>query len=172
MITQVLEPVLLSHLYHSCALKSVRKAFFDCLSVWITKHRQRFCNEVLQSMEDLILPPPKATALSPTSVEVELLLKSLGKERSSQGGTASLHHSGAARGGKKHNQTHFPTENCSFFVHAVILQMGKIIERPLALCSLNFFPVACKLNFHSYHGSFRNIITINAILWECDVWCT
>lgn len=60
MITQVLEPVLLSHLYHSCALKSVRKAFFffffDCLSIRLTKHRQRFPNEVLLNTEDLILP--------------------------------------------------------------------------------------------------------------------
>ena len=79
MITQVLEPVLLSHLYHSCALKSVRKAFFDCLSVWLTKHGQRFRNEVLLSLEDLILPPLKATAPSLTSVEVGLFLKSLGK---------------------------------------------------------------------------------------------
>lgn len=171
MITQVLEPILLSHLYHSCALKSVRKAFFDCLSVWLTKHRQRFCNEVLWSVEDLILPPLKATALSLTSVEVGLFLKSLERARSSQGGTASLHHSGAACRGKKHSQTHFPMEKSSFFVYVIILQMGKIIKRPLALCSLNIFPVACKLSFHSYHGCFRNRIAINAILREYDVWC-
>lgn len=75
MITQVLELVLLSHLYHSCALKSVRKAFYDCLSVWLTKNRQSFHNKAL--MEDLVMPPPKAMALSPTSVKAGLLLKSL-----------------------------------------------------------------------------------------------
>lgn len=132
MITQVLELVLLSHLYHSCALKSVRKAFFDCLSVWFTKNRQRFHNKAL--MEDLTLPPPKAMSLLPTSVKAGLLLKSLGnglEEQSSgwgssQGGIASLHHSAAACRGKKHNQTHFSRERSSFIVHAIILQMRKI----------------------------------------------
>lgn len=79
MITQVLEPALLSHLYHSCALKSVEKSFFDCLSVWLTKRRQRSCNKVRLGMEDPIVLPLKATALPPTSVEVRLFLKTVGK---------------------------------------------------------------------------------------------
>lgn len=70
MITQVLELVLLSQLYHSCALKSVRKIFlwlFICVCIWLTRNRQRFHNKAV--MEDLILPPPKAMALSPNVSE-------------------------------------------------------------------------------------------------------
>lgn len=142
MITQVLELLLLSHLYHSCALKSVRKAFFDCLSVWLTKNRQRFHNKAL--MEDLTLPPPKATSLSPTSMKAGLLLKSPGnglEEQSSgwgssQGGIASLHHSAAACRGKKHNQTHFSRERSSFIVYAIILQVRKITGSVFQKCGL------------------------------------
>lgn len=138
MITQVLELVLLSHLYHSCALESVRKAFYDCLSVWRTKSRQRFHNKAL--IEDS-KKAPKTMALSPTSVKAGLLLKSLGnglEEESSgwgspQGGTASLHHSAAACRGKKHNHTHSSTERSSLIIYAIILQMGKITEGTPAL---------------------------------------
>lgn len=82
MITQVLEPVLLSHLYHSCAPKSVTKAFW----LFICTAHKAFPNEILLSMKDPTLPPPKTTALSLVSVAVGPFLECLGKERSSQRG--------------------------------------------------------------------------------------
>lgn len=125
MITQVLVPVFLSHLYHSCALKSVWKAFFFFVYLYgLPSTGRDFTMKFCWAWR--ILPPPKATALSLTSVEVRLFLKSPGKEKSSQGGTAPLHHSGTACRGRKHSQTHFPMEKSSFFVYVIILQMGKM----------------------------------------------
>lgn len=162
--------------YRTSITKSVRKAFFDCLSVWLSKNRQRFHNEAL--MKGLILPLPKAMSLSQTSVKVGLLLKSLGnwlEEESSgwgssQGRIASLHHSAAVcSSAAEHNQTHFSMERSSFILYAIILQMGRITEGPLALCFKNIFPVACKFNFHSCHMCFSN--SLNTIPWDSDVWC-
>lgn len=85
---------------------------FICVCIWLTRNRQRFHNKAV--MEDLILPPPKAMALSPMSVKAGLLLRFLGNEggrvfwlRIFPRRNSILHHSAAACRGRKHSQTHF-----------------------------------------------------------------
>lgn len=139
--------------------------------MWLTKSRQRFHNKAL--MEDVIAPPPKSTALSPAPVKAGLLLKPLGNGveedscgwGSSQGGTASLHHSATACRARKHNQSHFSMERSS----SIVLQMGKITEGTLALWFKNILQCPTNSIFHSYHVCFS--YSLNAILWDCDVWC-
>lgn len=143
MITQVLEPVLLSHLYHSCAPKSVTKAFW----LFICTAHKAFPNEILLSMKDPTLPPPKTTALSLVSVAVGPFLECLGKERSSQRGRGiylciSPWQLAGEQNKTRSIQIYFPVQIFIFICMYHYITNGKDYWKIFG--SLNIFAVACK----------------------------
>lgn len=175
MITQVLELVLLSHLYHSCALKSVRKAFFfpffGCLSTWLTKHRQRFPNEVLLSTEDLILPlwnQRHCHWLQWKSDHSSSPWESKGLPKEDEHPCITAEQLAEVRNTTKP----FSPWRRAVSSHTLLYCKWERLLKDLCLCVLCiFFPVAYRCSIQPYHECFRNSIAINAFLPGCDLWC-
>lgn len=157
MITQVLEPVLLSHLYHSCALKSEK--LLGCLSVWPTKH---FLTKSCQAWRawPYLLQKQRHCHWSDGGVTIPRVPGKL---------KVSLKRSVLAyKWSKKPNQSYFPVQKSNFFVCTITLQMGKVIERSLALCYWYVFPVACRHSICSYRECLmKSCYQSNPV----RVWC-
>lgn len=170
MITQVLELVLLSHLYHSCALKSVRKAFwvfFDCLSIWLTKHMQRFPNEVLLSTEDLILPIWNQWHCHRLQWKSDHSWESKGLPKEDKHPCITADQLAGARNTTKP----ISPWRRAVSLHMLLYRKWERLLKDLWLCVLYvFFPVTYRCSIQPYHECFRNSITISAILPGCDVW--